>query len=119
MKTIKSIHSILGIIPFIWFLSFLLILIIGIAHFGYIPEEGNIVDPTALGLYWLNVFCVLFGIAAYLAFYSWILMSIILIIFFRKKYTFNKTVTFLFIISVLGFFVFRYGFPEVFGWVLD
>ncbi len=119
MKIIKSIHSILGIIPFIWFLSFLLILIIGITHFGYIPKEGNAVDPTALGLYWLNAFCVLFGIVAYLAFYSWILMSIILIIFFREKYTFNKTATCLFIISILGFFVFRYGFPGVFGWVLD
>ena len=119
MKTIKSIHSILGIIPFIWFLSFLLILIIGIIHFGYIPKEGNPVDPYKLGLDLLNIFCGLCGVFAYVAFYLWMLMSIILIIFFRKKYTFNKTATFLFIISVLGFFVFRYGFPDVFGWVLD
>jgi len=119
MKGIKIAHSVLGIIPFIWFVSFLLILLIGIFHFGYIPKYGNSVDPYALNLRNLSLFSFLCGFLAYIAFYTWIGMSIIFLLFFKKKFSFNKTTTILFIIGVLGFFIFKYLFSDVFAWVID
>ena len=119
MKYIKILHSFLGILPFIWFLSFLIILAIGIIHFGYLPKYGNLVDPYALNIRYLSLFSFFCGLCAYVAFYLWIVMSIIFITFLRKEFSFNRTTTILFIIGVLGFFVFRYLFSDVFAWVID
>ena len=102
MKYIKMLHSFLGILPFIWFVSFLLILLIGIFHFGYIPKYGNSVDPDALNLRYLSLFSFFCGFLAYIAFYIWIGMSIIFLLFFKKKFSFNKTTTILFIIGELA-----------------
>ncbi len=46
-------------------------------------------------------------------------MGIVFIIFFKEKNLFSRITTILFIIGVAGFFVFKYLFPDVFGWVLD
>lgn len=119
MRYIRLFHSILGIIPFIWFLSFLLILTMGIIHIGYVPKYGNPIDPYALNLDVISYLHFIFGLCAYLAFYLWIGMSIILVIFFKKKFSFHRASTILFIIGVSGFFIFRYIFPDVFGWILD
>lgn len=117
MKIIKFAHSFFGIIPFIWFSCFLLILTIGIVHFGYVPKEGNPVDPYKLGLDWLSIIITIFSFIAYISFYLWILISIIILL--KREKLFNKISTILFIIGVSGFFIFKYLFPEVFGWVLD
>ena len=119
MKIVKIIHSILAILPFVWFITFLLQLVIGIIHFKAIPKEYLFDDPSSMGLDKLGLFSTLCILAAVPAFFLWILMSIILLIFFRKQYSFNKPATILFFIGVAGFFIFRDGFPEVFGWVLD
>lgn len=119
MKYIKLIHSFLGILPFVWFVSFLLILSIGFIHFGAMPKYGNLVDPYALNLRYLSLFSFFCGFLAYLAFYLWLGMSIIFIVFFKKKYTFNKTTSILFFIGVFGFFLFKYLFTDAFAWVID
>jgi hypothetical protein len=119
MRLIKFVHSFLGLIPFVWFITFLIMLFSGISYFGYVPKEGNPVDPHKLGLDWLTLFITLCSVAGFIAFFLWIVMSIAFIIFFRKKNSFNKVTTILFVIGVSGFFIFRYIFPDVFGWVLD
>lgn len=118
MRLTKLIHSFLGVIPFIWFITFLIMLFIGISHFGFVPKEGNPVDPYKLGLDWLSVVITICSAFAYIAFFLWIGLGIT-IIFLRKKGSFNKTTTILFIIGVSGFLIFKYLYPEVFGWVLD
>jgi hypothetical protein len=119
MRLLKFIHSFLGIIPFIWLTCFLVMLLIGIIHFGYIPKEGNPVDPYKLGLDWLSVIITICSVCAYIAFYLWIALCVVLIIFFKGKELINRNTTILFIIGMSGFFIFKYLFSEVFRWVLD
>lgn len=118
MKALKIIHSILGIIPFLWFMSFITILAIGMIKLGHVPKYGNPLDPTSLNMNVLSVFSFLCGLCAYISFYLWIGMSLILL-FFRSNYSFHKLNTVLFFIGVGGFFVFKYLFPDVFAWVID
>lgn len=119
MKILKIVHSTLAIVPFIWLLSFLYILIVGIIHFGYIPHEGNPVDPYKLGLDNLNMFVgIMLGVSL-LTTILWVLISIVCTVFLRGKFSLNKISTILFFIGVFGFLIFRYIFPDVFGWVLD
>jgi len=119
MKLIKITHSFLAIIPFAWFVCFLIILFAGIIHFGYVPKEGNPVDPYKLGLDWLSMILTICSVGAYMAFYLWTAMSLIFMAFFRSKKLLNRNTTILFTIGVAGFFLFKYLFPDVFGWVLD
>lgn len=119
MRVIKFIHSFLGLIPFVWLISFLIILFIGIIHFGYVPKEGNPVDPYKLGLDWLTIIMTICFVGAYIAFYLWIILSVIIFTLIKKRQVFNKVTTVMFFIGVLGFFIFRYLFPSVWGWVLD
>ena len=119
MKLIKIIHSFLAILPFAWFVCFLIILFAGIIHFGYVPIEGNLVDPYKLGLDWLSIILTIFSVGAYMAFYLWIAMSVVFIIFFKGQKLLNRTTTILFVIGISGFFIFKYFFPGVSGWVLD
>jgi hypothetical protein len=119
MKYIKLLHKVLGVIPFIWFISFLLILLIGTINLGYVPKYGNLIDPYALNidiLSSLHVFC---AFLAYIAFYLWLTLSAIFLVFFKKEFSLNKLSTVLFIIGVVGFFIFKYIFTDVFLWVVD
>lgn len=119
MKLIKIIHSFLAILPFAWSVCFLIILFAGIIHFGYVPIEGNPVDPYKLGLDWLSIILTIFSVGAYMAFYLWIAMSVAFIFFFKSKNLLNTSTTILFVIGVTVFFIFKYLLPGVFGWVLD
>jgi hypothetical protein len=119
MKYIKTLHTTLGIIPFIWFIFFLTMVIIGTIYFGNIPKYGNPIDPYALGLDWINIFEAFFSVLGIISFFLWPLLTIILYIFFRNKIILNKLSIILFIIGIVGFFVFKYGFTETFLWVAD
>ena len=66
----------------------------------------------------LTIILTVLSLCSYLAFFLWIVIGICFI-FFKSKDLFNRATTILFIIGVLGFFIFRYIFPDVFGWVLD
>ena len=119
MKYIKILHTALCIIPFIWFVLFLIILIIGTIHFGEIPKYGNLTDPYALDLDKISLVEALFSFLGYLSFFLWPLLTAIIYIFFRNKIIMNKLSIILFIIGIVGFFIFRYGFSETFLWVVD
>lgn len=117
MKAAKYIHIAMASVPLIWFVTFLLQLVAGIIHFKTIPAEYVQSDPCSLGLCWLNLisgillFCTIFMIPA------WIVVG--LIIWAIDKKLPDKLSSILFFTGVTGFFLFKYFFPEVFGWVLD
>ena len=119
MKYIKQFHTILGIVPFVWFISFLSILIIGTIKLGYIPEYGNIIDPEALKIKTLGLFHFLFFMAAYCSFYLWIIFSIVLVVLYKRRFIPNTLSLILFLIGVLGYFIFKFVFSKNFLWVFD
>jgi hypothetical protein len=117
MKVAKALYTIISIIPFIWFVTFLLQLLIGIIHFKTIPREGIQSDPCSIGLCTLHLYSAMLLAVSVFAIAVWAIMSVTLLTV--KKKSLSKPSTLLCIISVIGYFVFAYGFPEVFGWVLD
>ena len=119
MKLLKLIHSSLGVMPFVWFMLFLSILMVGTIHLGYIPKYGNHIDPDALNISTLSTIHLISAFFAYLAFYLWILISIIMKYYFKMNFSLNRITTIFFFIGVLGFFVFKFIFKQYFLWVMD
>jgi hypothetical protein len=119
MKFFKLLHIALSIIPFAWLCSLLLILVIGVFHFGYIPKYGNPIDPYALGLDWIYFFEVWLALLSFLSFFTWPLLTVMMYLLFKDKFAWNKLSIVFFITGIVGFFIFKYGFPETFLWVVD
>lgn len=117
MKVAKVLYTIISIIPCIWFVTFLLQLLIGTIHFKTIPKEYLQSDPCSIGLCALSLYSATLLVISFYAIFIWAIMSITVLKVNKK--TFFNLPAILCMISILGYFVFAYGFPEVFGWVLD
>jgi hypothetical protein len=119
MKYVKTIYTILGVIPFLWLVSFVTILCVGTIRLGYIPKYGNRIDPDALNINFLSLVQAILAILAYIAFFLWIVITSLLVSYFRKKITPNRVSIYLFLIGVISFFILKYIFTEYFLWVED
>lgn len=119
MKTIKVIHSILGTIPFIWLILFLIVLVTGSFSIGHMPEYGDPIDPGSFNIRSLSFMHFVFYILSFISFFLWIIITTIVLMFFRKKIYLQKIPTVLFITGVAGFFIFKYAFTDNFLWVFD
>jgi hypothetical protein len=119
MKVVRIVHTVLGIIPFVWFVTFLLIFTIGAIHLGYIPEYGNAADPDSLNIGLLSGIHFALFLSGSLAFFIWVMLTIVLLIFFRKRISINRSSTILFSIGIIGFLIFKYILTASFLWVFD
>jgi hypothetical protein len=119
MKDLKIIHFILSLIPFTWLILFLYVLVTGTVYLGYIPAEGDLTDPSAIGMNGLTTLIgvgVLFVIAASVL---WFAIAFILLKESQSKPKLGRLSVVLYIIGLAGFMLFRFILTGHFGWVLD
>jgi hypothetical protein len=119
MKVLKTIHFILSLIPFTWLILFLIVLLSGTNYLGYIPTEGDLTDPSAIGMNGLTTvigFGVLFVISASVL---WFAIAFILLKESQSKPKLGRLSVVLHIIGLMGFLLFRFILTGYFGWVLD
>lgn len=119
IPTIKVLHTVIGFIPFVWLVVFLTILGVGTISLGYIPEYGNKIDPSALSLDFLGYFNFIFWVLGFIGFWFWIVLTMVMIVFFKVKITTIKTSTIFFIVGATGYFLFNNVYTANFLWVFD
>jgi hypothetical protein len=119
MKRLKIIHFILSLIPFTWLILFLYVLAKGTIYLGYIPTEGDLTDPSAIGMNGLTIVIgigVLYVISASVL---WFAIAYILLKEPQSKPKLSRLSVVLHVTGLTGFLLFRFILTGHFGWVLD
>lgn len=119
MKGLQKMNRFLSVIPILWFTSFLLVGFIGIIKFGELPVYGKHIDPYALGINWLNAINM---ILFFSSFFTIPILGFLTTSLLVKGYILtlkDKILLILVLISITGFFLFKYSFPTFFSWVVD
>lgn len=115
----KKIHSFLSFLPAVWFCLFFLGITIAAIKYGHFPKYGVDPDPTASNLSILEFTSFLVALIAYLGFYCWILVSIVLLINFKSNKAVITRNSIIYGCSLFLFFLIKYGFQSQFAWFVD
>jgi hypothetical protein len=119
MNTKSYLNRLLCIIPLIWVLGFLAMGIFGYLQLHKVPVYGVDPDPYALHIDWVNT-VMLFSFTASLFTIPINVFCTITLIVKKVAFTIGDKVAILIsLVSIMFFFLCKFGFTTLFNWVMD